>query len=355
MTIDSITYSKFRNISSQTIEPSSGVTLLYGKNAEGKTNALEGMYLFAYGRSFRASKEREMISFGEDIARLQMSYTDKRRQNEREIILSSGGKRLLKHNGNIVKKMSEFTGDFRCVLFCPNHLAIVRSGPAERREFLDTAIAQLSRSYLSERQRYDKILNERNNLIKSCFENRKNFEDTVDIWSQQLAKSSEIIAKERYEYTERLSVAVSELFSDMTSDREKVILRYTEPKTAEEYFTLLQSNHEKEIRAGATLYGVHHDDISISLNGKSARLYCSQGQMRSVALAMKLAEGRLSSDITGDSPVFLLDDVLSELDAERRKFILEGITGKQVIITGCDFFEGADKCYIVKNGFYEKQ
>ena len=353
MKIRSIEYQDFRNIENQTIEPSDNVTLFYGNNAEGKTNALEGIYMFAYGRSFRAAKEKEMVGFGKDFSRLKLTYSDHRRENVREIAISSTGKRILKHNGVVIRRLSEYAGIFRVVLFCPSHLSIVRDGPVERREFLDSAITQLNGRYLRTLQRYNSQLAGRNQIIRQrTSTDEKTFRSMIDVWSEELSKSGEIISAIRYGYTERLSKHVAQLLGEMTGSKEKPELKYSEPKSAAEYYSQLTENLDREIKAGATLFGPHREDIQITLNGRQARLYCSQGQLRSIALAMKLAEGEISEEETGEYPIVLLDDVLSELDEKRRDFVLGGMKGKQVIVTACDSAPIADRVYRVEGGRY---
>lgn len=336
MYCDSIQYNNFRNITEAEIKPGRWVNILYGSNAEGKTNALEGIYLFAHGRSFRAAKERELIRFGESFTSLKLRFTDRYRSHELEIRFSENGKRIFRRNGVCIGRLSEFIGSFRAVVFCPQHLSIVREGPSVRRGFLDSAISQINPVYIKTLQRYGGILEQRNSLVKKYYENPDAFKETIDIWSEQLAAEAENIAAERARYVDRLNERLETLFYAMTAGSEKPALNYSKARTADEYLRLLTCNREREIRAQTTLYGSHRDDMDILLNGREARLYASQGQQRSLAIALKIAEGELSKEFTGEYPVFLFDDILSELDERRRDFILGGLDGKQVIITSCD-------------------
>ncbi len=336
MYCDSIQYLNFRNIISEEIKPVRGVNILYGSNAEGKTNALEGIYMFANGRSFRSAKERQLIRFGENITALKLKFTDQKRSHELEIRFTDNGKRLFRHNGVCVARLSEFIGSFRAVVFCPQHLSIVREGPSVRRTFLDSAISQINPFFIKTLQRYGCILEQRNSLIKNCYKNPVSFKETIDIWSEQLAAEAENISAERMRYVARLGERLDVLFKDMTEGTEVPELSYSKARTADEYLSLLSCNRDREIRAQTTLYGSHRDDMDILLNGREARLYASQGQQRSIAIAIKIAEGELSKEFTGEYPVFLFDDILSELDEKRRDFILSGLDGKQVIITSCD-------------------
>lgn len=353
MYCDFIQFTNFRNISTAEIKPSKGVNILYGNNAEGKTNALEGIYMFANGRSFRSAKERELIRFGENLSALKLRFNDKKRSHELEIRFTDSGKRLFRNNGVCVARLSDFIGSFRAVVFCPQHLSIVREGPSVRRNFLDSAISQIKPGFIKILQRYGCILEQRNSLIKNYYENPLPYKETIDIWSEQLAVEAENISAERTRYVAGLGGKLDVLFKAMTGGEEIPELIYSKTRTADEYLRLLTSSREREIRAQTTLYGAHRDDMEILLNGKEARLYASQGQQRSIAIALKIAEGELSKEYTGEYPVFLFDDILSELDERRRDFILGGLEGKQVIITSCDRSAARSGTrFLVKEGTY---
>lgn len=336
MKLEKVQYRNFRNIEEAEICFSPGVNLLYGDNAEGKTNAIEGIYLCAQGRSHRTAKERDYIRYGEEFAKVDLDYRDANRQSRLEIRYLKNGRKFCKKNGLSLKKMSEFIGNFRAVIFCPEYLSVVRDGPGERRAFMDSAISQLDPVYLSALQRFSGALLQRNRLIGEYSFRPEAFEQTGELWAEQIAESSEILSFKRAEYVEKIGKEVELLFADMTCGREKPAFLYKKPMKKEEYLRLFAENKERELRAGCTLFGVHKDDIEITLNDRSARVFASQGQQRSLAVAMKLAEGAVSRDTTGEYPVFLLDDVLSELDSTRKSYILSGLQEKQVIITCCD-------------------
>ena len=350
-----IGYKNFRNIENSVIEPSNEITMLYGDNGEGKTNALEAMYLFAQGRSFRAMRDKDLIKFGCDCAELKLDFTDAKRDYSLMIRYLSNGRRVCKRNDAEISRMSEFIGYFRAVLFCPEHLSVVKSGPSVRRNFLDIAISQLKPFYMYSLQRYNSILNQRNSLIKNYYSAPENFHKTVGVWSEQLAREAAIISSERVKYVEKLNGYAEKFLSDMTAGREKCELVYNKPRTDAEYLALLTAAPEREIRAGATLYGTHKDDIDITLCGKDARNFASQGQQRSIALAMKLSEGEISREVSGEYPVFLLDDILSELDLKRRGYLISGLNGRQVIMTSCETPVCAGKILYVKNGSYKEE
>lgn len=349
-------YYRFRNIEASEIEFSDRINVIYGDNAVGKTSAIEGIYLCAQGRSHRTSHEKDYIKFGEDYAAVSVCYEDTDRTCDLSMLWSQKGKRQCRINDIPIKKMSEFIGNFRAVLFTPEHLSIVKEGPAMRRSFLDNAISQLDRMYVGSLQRYAAILAQRNKIIADSFK-EPSLLDTVDIWSEQLAEEAAVISQKRSAYIERLSGYVADIFRDMTGGREVPRLIYTGAKTKDEYLSLLKDNLQREIRYGATLFGTHKDDVTIFLNEKEARSYASQGQQRSFSLALKLAEGEISKDESGEYPVFLFDDVLSELDKSRREYILSGLDRRQVIMTTCereDKIKNSNLIFASGGQFYKK-
>lgn len=336
MILKRVRYTNFRNIKSADLTFCDGINVLYGDNAQGKTNALEGICLCAQGRSHRTARERDYILYDADFAKVILDYEDLERTSELELRYLKNGRKTVRKNGLGLKKMSEFIGNFRAVLFCPEHLAIVRDGPSERRGFLDAALAQIDGEYLRQLQKYNAALLQRNRLISEFPINPQAFYETEGLWAEQLSQSGEILSEKRAAYVEKVEKEVGKLFSEMTNEREKPRLLYRKPMKKEELKALFESGRERELKAGSTLFGIHKDDIEITLNDKPARVFASQGQQRSIAVAMKLAEGAVCRELTGEYPVFLLDDILSELDRHRKEFILSGLHDRQVIITCCD-------------------
>ncbi len=350
-----ITIQNFRNIPSASVEMSPGVNLLYGDNAQGKTNLLEAIYFTALGKSFRPAKEAELVRFGTDGAHIENRFADALREQTISVKLFPGkSRRIVEHNHVRISRMSEMVGAFRVVLFCPEHLSLIRGGPDLRRTFLNVALSQLRPVYLQALQRYNQILKERNTLLRHAPDDMATFKATEPMWSAQLAREAAIITHHRDRYIRQINDHVKACFADMCAcgaveDGEVPELTYqnslgltgealgTVGDTERRYYTLLSTRHEREIGAGSTLWGVHRDDIEITLGGRAARLYASQGQQRSIALAMKLAEGSVSAlESGGDLPVFLFDDVLSELDNRRRAYLVRELEGRQVIMTACD-------------------
>ena len=374
----------FRNIASASVTFSNGVNLLHGDNAQGKTNLLEAIYFTALGKSFRPAREAELIRFGEESAFVKNEFHDSIRGQSLSVKLFAGrARRVVEQNGMKVDKMSDMVGAFRVVLFCPEHLSLIQGGPELRRNYLNVALSQLRPLYLQALQRYNRILKERNALLKRAPEDMATFRATVPMWSAQLAREAATVTVHRARYVEQINTHVRECFADMmkkyeggcelpeltylptlgsdwTSEQDPAL--FSDAKRLEDrYLELLTTRHDREIGAGATLWGIHKDDIRITLNGRPARLYASQGQQRSLALAMKLAEGWVSAlESGGDMPVFLFDDVLSELDVHRRNYLVQEMQGRQVIMTACDpaaadfgdrvcLIHVNDGCYIQKD------
>lgn len=369
MICDRVRILNFRNIEEADVRFSEGVNVLWGDNAQGKTNLLEAIRFAGCGKSFRAQKETELIRFGCESASVSLDYRDKKRvQNLTARIFTDARHRQVEHNGVRMTRLSDMVGAFETVLFCPEHLSLIKDGPAARRNFLDAALCSMRPVYLNSLQRYNRILKERNRLLREASESpdgRRVFDETATAWSLSLAKEAALIAGQRQEYVKMLRFCVAECFWDMTDAREKPEVAYIGSSgdeaefyedaraTEKRYAELLTTRCDREIAAGTTLWGIHKDDVDVTLNGKSARLYASQGQQRSLSLAFKLAEGIILAEATGEIPVYLLDDVLSELDASRRSYLLGEIKDKQVILTSCEPSQVKDAAAIrVEGGEY---
>ena len=366
MICNGVTLTDFRNIEKERVTFCDGVNVLSGDNAQGKTNLLEAVYFAAIGKSFRGQHGPEVIRFGSDTATVSLDFTANGREQNITMRLFRDRARAVEKNRVRVSKISELVGSFRAVLFCPEHLSLIQGGPAERRQFLDIAISAMEPVYLATLQRYAKILKQRNALLREAPKNPEYFKGTVDIWSAQLAREAAILARSRVRYIKRAEVFLQQCFADMTGEREKPTLSYLGcdksggdyddvTRTEKLLYTQLCAHHEREIAAGATLWGPHKDDMEVILNGHSARLFASQGQQRSLALALKIAEGEICREDCGEYPVFLFDDVLSELDGTRRAYLLERMRGKQVIMTTCEETNRFDgKRIAVENGRFRE-
>lgn len=359
MKVNKIEFESFRNIDSEIIEFSDGINVIYGENAQGKTNILEGIYLFARGKSFRAFKDKELIKFDKNIAYAKMDFQVKDDITTLGVEIPKIQAKRFYRNKVKVNKTAEIIGEFRAVLFCPSHLGIIKDAPATRRKFIDVAISQLRPVYLKMMTRYNQVLEERNAILKMMPEERMQNLELIDIYSEELASLCADISDIRNEYIKKLDYWVKIFFDEMTKGQESPKITYeanvdkndfeNRESLKNRYLNLLKNNKEREFKFGATLFGIHKDDLKIEINGKDSRLYSSQGQQRSLALAMKMAEGEISREQKGEYPVFLFDDVLSELDDNRKAYILSNIKNRQVIITACDksVFENSDGCTFI--------
>ncbi len=348
MKCNRIQITDFRNIEHAEIVFDDGVNILCGENAQGKTNLLEAIGLCSFGKSFRTAKDEEMIRFGAECATVKVDFSDSTRRQNITVRMMEGKRKQMELNQVKVGRLSDIVGSFRTVLFCPEHLSLIKDGPAERRNYLDIALSQLYPVYLKSLQRYNRILKQRNQLIRSAEEDRRSFDSTIEFWSEQLAEESAVIARYRYRYLQRIATEMQNCFGEMMGEKEKPSASYIGSskqeveeyedveQTKRTYLRLLTSHYDREIGAGSTLWGIHKDDIEIQINQKSARQYASQGQQRSLALSMKLAEGEVCSSVCGEKPVFLFDDVFSELDTTRRAYLSGKIKDRQVIITTCE-------------------
>lgn len=373
MTVSKVIYQNWRNIEQCEVDLKPGINVLWGNNAQGKSNILEGIYYFARGRSFRGARDRELIRFGESFANAAIDFRKDGYTGDTRLMaaIPLNGKKKLYRNGAALTSAAEMMGSFRAVLFCPSNLTIVTGGPAERRTFLDIAISQLSGAYLTWLRRYTKILTERNALIKRAKDGERVTVEEWAVYAEGLSECGAWIAAYRNEYVKMLSEAVGRYFQGMTGGREVPAMEYTShalydgipmPLTVTDapdrtiLCEKLMNNVEREVAAGVTLWGIHKDDVILSLNGREARLYGSQGQQRSIVLSMKLAEAEIANQIGGEYPVILLDDVFSELDDSRRSYILDtlgsdGDSTRQIIITSCepDVIPGHRAAYVCFN------
>ncbi len=334
----------FRNINSCDIKFTFGTNYLYGNNAQGKTNAIEGIYIFARGKSFRSADDKDLLGFGKDGFRIYIEYEDKNGKNSLEYAFF-GKERKRKKNGYSIKSVKEMIGSFRAVLFYPDHLGLVKDSPEQRRAFLNIAIGQCYPFYINCYSDYKSALENRNCLLKLMSKGMYVHEGELESWSASLAEYSSFVYIQRREYIKKLEVYAKKIMNEISDGREELSLIYksdiengslTREEIRAEYLRIFTEYLERERAAGISLFGPHRDDMEILINGKSARHFASQGQQRSVVLSLKLAEGEVNREICGEYPVFLFDDVLSELDEKRKKYVLSGIKEKQIIITGCE-------------------
>ena len=348
MIITGLCLENFRNIRNLSMIPSEGVNIIYGDNAQGKTNLIEALWLCTGSKSFRSgTKYSQMIQFDSQTTHINMDFLAQSRNQNISIALGKGEKQhLVKLNKVKKSSLSALSGAFCAVVFSPSHLDLVTGSPDERRRFVDYAISQLKPHYIDLLQKYQKCLFQRNSLLRNS-QNNKTLLDTIDIWNQSLAGFGTAIMDYRFRYIQKLR-KIAAMFYDGISGRKEIMEiaynssiqivgdRFDIKGVSEKYLDLLDKNIDDDIRSGYTLAGIHRDDLSIKIGGKSAKNYASQGQKRSAVLAMKLAESELIKQTIGEEPTIFLDDVMSELDEKRQEYILKHLDGKQVFITCCD-------------------
>lgn len=342
MIVNQLEVKNFRNIEYTSIDPCEGVNIIYGENAQGKTNLLESIWLFTGCRSFRGSKDNETVNFNSTKANLYMDFKAYDRQQSLSLEIGEGRKFML--NGVKMKSSSQVMGEFLCVVFSPVHLSLVKEGPYERRRFLDIAISQLKPKYSATLSQYNKAVSQRNVLLKDIAYHSELY-DTLDIWEDRIAFLGSEIIRQRLGYINKLSLYTDEIYSGLSSEREKLKIGYVQQAIVagdskqELYENLkaqLYASRKNDLLIGSTSVGPHRDDLSIKIDGLSARSFGSQGQQRSAALALKLGEAAVIKNFSGEQPVALLDDVMSELDINRQNYILNHIKDWQVFITCCD-------------------
>jgi DNA replication and repair protein RecF len=323
-----------------TFVPGGNVTLLSGKNAQGKTNMLEAIYICSTGRSHRTARDRELIKFESLSAFIDAVCEQKDGTHRIEIKLSSTNKKAVRINNSPAHRLGQLMGHMNAVMFSPEDLQLIKSGPSFRRRFVDIALSQMSSTYFYNLQRYQKTLEQRNALLKN---HGGKIEETLDVWDAQLSKYGAYLCVRRQDFVHSLDEICSAIHSELTGGKELLRVRYIspmEPKDEQEMAGQLneyfKKHRAKDIKRGVTSVGPHRDDIGMEVNEIDVRAFGSQGQQRTCALSMKLAEVEIMKNITGEYPLLLLDDVFSELDNSRRTWLLNYIGNVQTFITCVD-------------------
>lgn len=390
MILKSLKTSNFRNLCDVSLCFDKGMNVLCGENAAGKTNTLEAIYLFATGKSFRTRNEKDFINHEQSLARAQIKYATEVFQREMSITYMANGARAIKGmqiGGSSVERVSEFLGNFRAVLFTPDHLELVKGAPEERRKLVDMALCQIQPRFVRALNDYTKILSQRNNYLKSTkISGKKADADYLEVLNEQLSLSGAVITKQRGLYCKTLSELASQKYTFLTGNKEKLFARYVtkvsgadisdEKALSDALLNMYRADTARDLDIGKTSHGPHHDELMIyvsksdreleekdetfsvpqeKLSEYAARTFASQGQQRSAVLAIKLAEGEIIKQKCSEYPVFLLDDLFSELDMARREKISEMFCDRQCIITCCDRSAIPDKnakIITVKDGNY---
>ncbi len=340
----------FRNLRTGEVFPGPGGNVIYGANAQGKTNLLEGMWLFTGERSFRGAKDSELVRRGCENAAITLDFYASGR-NQSATITVTDGRRSAELNGVKKRSCTALIGEFRAAVFSPEHLSLLNGGPAGRRNFIDAALCQIRPACAALFTEYSRALAQRNALLKDI-PHFADLLDTLDVWDARLVRSGEKIMSWRASYLEKLSPRAAAFYEGMCGGRETLAFRYE--RSTPDFAGALRNSRKNDVFTGHTGVGPHRDDISVEISGMDARAYGSQGQKRSAVIAMKLAEAELLESATGETPVVFLDDVLSELDAERRDYLLNRLQKFQVFITCCEpeaaGASGSGTVFHVKNG-----
>ena len=363
MIISRLELSDFRNYNELSINLSSGTNILFGDNAQGKTNILEAIYLSATTKSHKGSKDSDIIRFGCEEAHIRTILSNNDYESRIDMHLRKNKSKGIAVDGVRLKKASELLGLLNVVFFSPEDLSIVKDGPSVRRRFIDMELCQLDKFYIYNLNNYNKIINQRNKLLKDMV-NIPELKETLKIWDMQLINYGTKIIERRISFIDNLNEIIKDIHNNLTGGRESLSIKYEPNSTLDNYESRLNNSTDLDIRYKSTSVGPHRDDISFIVkkeNGEEIdiRVYGSQCQQRTAALSLKLSEIELVKKITGDTPVLLLDDVLSELDNNRQNFLLDSIGNIQTIITctGLDEFVNhrfeIDKVFKVNDGKLE--
>lgn len=347
----------YRNYDTLDINLVPNVNVFMGDNAQGKTNILEGIYYCAFARSNRTSKDRELINWKAENAFVSVTVDKERLDKRIDISILKDGKKAIRINKVKIKKIGELFGNFNVVMFSPEDLKIIKDSPGVRRKFIDMELCQLNAKYYYNLVQYNKVLSERNTILKS----KAHDKDILDVYDMQLAEFGYYIIMERINYIEKLNEYSDKIHSDITSGKEKIEFKYISSvknldEVKESLYFLLVKNRHRDTERGITSIGPHRDDFMVLINDIDTKSYGSQGQQRTAVLTIKFSSLKIIKELTGEYPVLLLDDVLSELDFSRKKYILSTIGDIQTIITCTgieDLYEYLDdksKVFKVKDG-----
>lgn len=358
MRIISLQLTDFRNYKTASVDFADGLNVLYGLNASGKTNMLESIYISSVFRSPRTTRDKELIYIGQKRAIVKITLQKQYRKHTILLMIDEQGKKRVAVDNIPINRAGELLGVLGVVFFSPDEMKLVKESPQERRHFMDVGISQQQRVYFQSLQRYNKTLKQKNNLLKE-YRNSSNIDEMLDVWDMGLAKEGAIIIQKRTEYVRTLNIAAKEFHSKLSSDKEVLSLSYESSldngidseNIEEALIKAIRASREKDKQLGYSTVGPHRDDIKIEINGKDSRKFASQGQQRTIALAMKLGEVVLFKNEIGEPPVLLLDDVLSELDETRQTLLLELTQGFQTILTCTEYnLPNAAKKFYIKDG-----
>lgn len=350
MYIKKIELNNFRNYEQEQIILDKNINVIYGNNGEGKTNILESVFVCALGKSFRTSKEKELIKIGQDYAKINIDFEKDDRAGNIKINIDN--KKSFFLNDVKLNKTSEVLGNIYVVLFNPDDINILKQGPANRRRFLNIMISQLRPNYVHLLNNYMKVLEQRNIYLRQVKYENKNIA-LLDIWDEKLAELGEKIYEYRRDFIEKIIIKINKIHQNITNEKETIKIIYNSNcSNKAEYLNKLKNNKNIDLQKGYTTLGIHRDDFSVYINDKLVNVYGSQGQQRTVIISLKLSELEIIYDEIGEKPILLLDDFMSELDKNRREYLLNNFIDNQIIITCTDNFalKNNGKIFKVENG-----
>lgn len=351
MYINSLELSNYRNYNELHIEFDPGITILYGDNAQGKTNILEALYVSGTTKSHRGSKDRDIIKFDEDESHIRLNLTKHDVRHRIDMHLRKNKSKGVAVDGQSIKKSGELFGIIHMIFFSPEDLSIIKNAPSERRRFMDLELCQLNKLYYHNYVNYNKALNQRNTLLKQIYFN-PSLKDTLDMWDTYLMEYGKCIIQERETFIHRLNEIVQRIHHHLTGGKESIVIQYEKNVSIDEYESTMQYKREADLKYQSTQVGPHRDDICFLVNGIDVRKFGSQGQQRTAALSLKLAEIELVKQLIHDTPILLLDDVMSELDNSRKNYLLDSIKDIQTIVT-CTGYDDFIKSRFMINRIYK--
>ena len=332
MIIKSIKLENFRNYESLELSFEKGTNILYGDNAQGKTNILEALYLSGTTKSHRGTKDRDVIQFGYDESHIETIIEKRNIDFQIDMHLKKNSPKGIAIDKVPIRRAGELFGIVHFVFFSPEDLNIIKEGPAGRRRFIDLELSQLDKIYLNNLSNYNRIINQRNSLLKDIY-GQRNLIETLDIWDMQLVKYGSLIIKGRKSFIEKINTIISDIHSRLTGGIENIKVCYVPDVDVNDFEEEVRNSRQKDIKYKVTGKGPHKDDLIFLINDNDVRKYGSQGQQRTAALSLKLSEIELVKLVIKDTPVLLLDDVLSELDSNRQNFLINSIGDIQTIVT----------------------
>ena len=346
MRINNIVLQNFRNYTNLELDFNEHRNIIVGENAQGKTNLIEAIYLSAFAKSFRTNNAGDMVKFGETQGRVNVEINSEDLDKKIDITLLSNGRKMIKRDGKVVRRTADLLNNIVVIVFSPDDLRIIKDSPERRRDFINRELSQLRPQYYEVLRNYNNVLKQKNSLLKSFYStdnSRKYNEDMLDVFDHQLADYAYELIRYRREFVDQLSDEASEIMSAISGGRENLRIEYksscdyiSAPEGRELLYKQFCHNRDKDMYAGNATLGPHRDDLEFFINNTDAKKYGSQGQQRTIALSLKLAEIRIAKQVLDEYPVLLLDDVLSELDIDRQKFLVNQIEGVQLFITSAE-------------------